>query len=59
MIKHLQLKDTIDIESLKALSKTDETNSLLFTYYTIVMGLFSVLLTEGQLCVSYTRVSPY
>ena len=47
MIKHLQLKGMIDIESVKALSKTDETNSLLFTYYTIVIGLFSVLLTEG------------
>lgn len=47
MVKHLELKDMVNIDSLKALSQTDETNSLLFTYYTIVIGLFSVMLTEG------------
>lgn len=47
MVKHLQLKDMIDAESLKGLSQTDEANSLLFTYYTIIIGLFSVMLTDG------------
>lgn len=48
MIQHLQLKDMIDIEKLRVAPATDETNSLLFTYYTITIGLFSIILTEDR-----------
>jgi hypothetical protein len=50
MMKHLEFKeaDIADISSSKKSAETVGNVSLYLTYYTIIFGLFSTLLTDGM-----------